>query len=159
MNRSLVRKLILLTILISAFQIRIPFIHAQSPISSAELITRVTNAYATFSPDGEKIAYMSNADGDFDIYVRYLNERIILKLTDAPDRDGTPIWSPDGSQIAFQSFRDGQSQIYIMNADGSKQRNISNSPAHDEHPFWSSDGKRILFCSDRPMKAIWTFMK
>lgn len=123
---------------------------AQSTISSAELITRITNAYGAFSPDGQKIAYMSNADGDFDIYVRYLNERIVQKLTDAPDRDGTPLWSPDGSQIAFQSFRDGHSQVYIMNADGSNQRNISNSLANDEHPFWSADGKRILFCSDRP---------
>lgn len=123
---------------------------AQQAVSPAELITRVTNAYPAFSPDGEKIAYMSNADGDFDIYVRYLNERTVLKLTDALGRDGTPVWSPDGSQIAFQSFRDGYSQVYIMNADGSNQRNISNSPAHDEHPFWSANGKRILFCSDRP---------
>lgn len=128
-------------------------IYAQSTIPTAELISRVTNAYPAFSPDGEKFAYMSNADGDFDIYVRYFNERIVLKLTDAPDRDGTPVWSPDGSKIAFQSFRDGHSQIYIMNADGSNQRNLSNSPAHDEHPFWSSDGKRILFCSDRPHLA------
>lgn len=150
MNRSLASKLILLVILISTLQINVTLIQAQSSISSAELITRVTNAYGAFSPDGEKIAYMSNADGDFDIYVRYLDERTVIQLTDAPDRDGTPVWSPDGSQIAFQSFRDGHSQIYLMNADGSNQHNISNSPAHDEHPFWSSDGRRILFCSDRP---------
>ncbi|MFQ5675332.1 MAG: hypothetical protein ACE5G1_05495 [bacterium] len=122
---------------------------AQPSFSPAELITRITNAYPAFSPDGKKFAYMSNADGDFDIYVRFLHERVIIKATDAPERDGTPVWSPDGSHIAFQSFRDGHSQVYIMDADGSKQRNISNSDSHDEHPFWSADGERILFCSTR----------
>ncbi len=122
---------------------------AQPAARRAELLTRVTNAYPALSPDGTKMAYMSNADGDFDIYVLHLKERILNQLTDAPNRDGTPVWSPDGSQIAFQSFRDGHSQIYIMDADGRNQLNISNSNSHDEHPFWSADGKRILFCSDR----------
>jgi TolB protein len=122
---------------------------ARQNSTSAELVTRVTNAYPTYSPDGKRVAYMSNADGDFDIYVRYLDERIVRKLTDAPDQDGTPVWSPGGSQIAFRSMRDGRSQIYLMNADGSNQRNISTTESNDEHPFWSADGRKILFCSDR----------
>ena len=116
---------------------------------TATLVTRVTNAYPAFSPDGKQVAYMSNADGDFDIYVRTLDDRIVRKLTDAPDQDGTPVWSPDGLQIAFRSMRDTRSQIYVMNADGSNQRNISRNEYHDEHPFWSADGRRILFCSDQ----------
>lgn len=123
---------------------------AQESMNQPELLSRVTNAYPVFSPDGSQIAYMSNADGEFDIYVMHLSEHVRMKLTDAPGRDGTPVWSPDGKTIAFQSFRDGHSQIYLMNADGSNQRNISNSAAADEHPFWSADGERIIFCSNRP---------
>ncbi|MDT8304267.1 MAG: hypothetical protein RQ760_22475, partial [Sedimentisphaerales bacterium] len=118
----------------------------------AELATRVTNAYPAYSPDGAWIAYMSNADGDFDIYVMNLAEGVRRQLTDAPGRDGTPAWSPDGSRIAFQSYRDGPSQVYVMDADGENQRNLSNGPWNDEHPTWSSDGKRILFASDRPAR-------
>lgn len=126
------------------------FLKAQT-IAKAELISRITNAYPSFSPDGSQIAYMSNADGDFDIYVLYPNtsEQKIAKLTDAPGQDGMPVYSPDGSKIAFRSMRDGHSQIYIMNSDGTDQHNISNNESNDEHPFWSSDGKRILFCSDQ----------
>lgn len=114
-----------------------------------ELLHRVTNAYPAYSPDGRWLAYMSNADGDFDIYAMSPLLGIRRRLTDAPGRDGTPVWSPDGTRIAFQSFRDGNSQIYVMNADGSGQRNLSSNQWADEHPFWSSDGQRLLFASNR----------
>jgi Tol biopolymer transport system component len=130
-----------------------PALHSQSTIPSGELITRITNAYPAFSPDGKWVAYMSNADGDFDIYVRSLDEHIVRKLTDAPDQDGTPVWSPDGTKIAFRSMRDGRSQIYVMSPDGTNQQNLSNNAFNDEHPFWSSDGKQLLFCSDRTTPA------
>lgn len=117
--------------------------------SEPALLNRVTEAYPAWSPDGEWIAFMSTADGDFDVYVvaPALGER--RQLTDAPDRDGTPAWSPHGSRIAFQSFRDGRSQIYVMAADGSGQRRLSDGSSHDEHPSWSADGERLLYASDR----------
>lgn len=114
-----------------------------------ELINRVTNAYPAWSPDGRSIAYMSTADGDFDVYVVRPEAGVRRQLTNTEARDGTPAWSPDGERIAFQSFRDGHSQIYVMNAHGSGQRNISNNRWHDEHPFWSADGDRLLFASNR----------
>lgn len=115
-----------------------------------ELLTRITNAYPDYHPNGGKVAYMSNADGDFDVYVLDLSDWSRTQLTDAPERDGTPVWSPDGTRIAFQSFRDGHSQIYVMDADGSNQRNLSDNEYADEHPYWSADGQRIIFCSERP---------
>lgn len=130
---------------------------AQQPSPGASgpsrLLNRVTDAYPSWSPDGEWIAYMSTADGDFDVYAvaPRLGER--RQLTDAPGRDGTPVWSPDGTRVAFQSFRDGPSQIYVMNADGTAQRNLSNGPWHDEHPFWSADGEELLFASNRDAEA------
>lgn len=117
--------------------------------AGSELVNRVTNAYPAYSPDGRWIAYMSTADGDFDVYAVSPSTGERRQLTDAPGRDGTPVWSPDGSRIAFQSFRDGHSQIYVMDADGSNQRNLSNNEWHDEHPFWSADGTRLLFASNR----------
>ena len=120
---------------------------AQEP---ATLLSRVTNAYPAYSPDGSKIAYMSNADGDFDIYVVVPDSGTRRKLTDAPGQDGQPVWSPDGTRIAFRSLRDGNSQIYVMNADGSNPVNLSRNGFVDEHPFWTPDGERIIFASERP---------
>lgn len=114
-----------------------------------ELLNRVTNAYPAFSPDGLWVAYMSTADGDFDIYAINPTLGIREQLTDAPERDGTPTWSPDGRKIAFQSFRDGHSQVYVMDRDGSNPVNLSHNRFHEEHPVWSPDGERILFASNR----------
>ena len=120
---------------------------AQDP---ATLVSRVTNAYPAYSPDGAKIAYMSNADGDFDIYVVLPDSGVRRKLTDAPGQDGQPAWSPDGARIAFRSMRDGNSQIYVMGADGSNPVNLSRNEFVDEHPVWTPDGERIVFASERP---------
>lgn len=115
----------------------------------AELLVRTTDAYPAFSPDGTKIAYMSNPDEEFDVYVVDLPAGSRKRLTDAPERDGTPVWSPDGTKIAFMSERDGHRQVYVMDADGSNQVNLSNDAASEEHPFWSADGSRILYISDQ----------
>ena len=112
-----------------------------------ELVNRVTNAYPAYSPDGQTIAFMSNAGGEFDVHVVNPATGVRRRLTDADGQDGMPVWSPDGSRIAFRSMRDGRSQIYVMEADGSDQRNVSDSPWHDEHPVWSPDGEWILFAS------------
>lgn len=114
-----------------------------------ELLVRVTDAYPAFSPDGSKIAYESNVDGDFDVYVVDLAAGTRAKLTDSPGRDGTPAWSPDGSRIAFMSDRDGNRQVYVMDADGTDPINLSDNQWSEEHPTWSPDGTRVLYVSDR----------
>jgi Tol biopolymer transport system component len=96
-----------------------------------------------------KIAFQSDRNGNWDIYVMNIDGSNLVQLTHNPAADEYPVWSPDGTQIAFYSDRDGNSEIYIMDADGSNQRRLTNHPAHDRSPAWSPDGKLIAFDSDR----------
>ena len=80
-------------------------------------LTRLTNNSAhdyepAWSPDGAKITFYSDRDGNYDIYV--IDGSGLANLTNNSSKDRYPAWSPDGAKIAFTSDRDGQWEIYVM---------------------------------------------
>lgn len=74
------------------------------------------------SPDGQKIAFMSLQEGNWDIYIVNADGSNLLRLTEDPAQDGLPTWSPDGKVIAFTSQRGGAWGIWAMTPSGSGQR-------------------------------------
>ena len=87
-----------------------------------------------------KIAFYSDRDGNYEIYVMDADGSNPTNLTNNPANDGAQAWSPDGSKIAFGSSRDGNMEIYIMDTDGSNPTNLTNNPAWDDFPAWSPSG-------------------
>ncbi|GAH70395.1 unnamed protein product, partial [marine sediment metagenome] len=86
-----------------------------------------------------KIAFVSDRDGNWEIYVMNADGSEQTRLTNDPALDGCPIWSPDGKKIAFVSERDTESEdpeIYIMNADGLSLIRLTKSYGHDLFPNW-----------------------
>lgn len=99
---------------------------------------------------GQKIAFVSWRDANYEIYVMDPDGNNQTRLTNHPATDDAPRWSPDGTRILFESLRDpGFGEIYVMNADGSGQMNLTNNPARDFDAQWSPNGARILFHSTR----------
>ncbi len=101
--------------------------------------------YATWSPDGTKLAYYSEESGDREIYVANADGSGITQLTKNPGEDADPDWSPDGSQIVFTSSRLGGQNLFVMNADGSKPRALTSDRYKNTTPRWSPRGTEILF--------------
>ena len=124
-----------------------------------------------WSPDGDRIAFVSWYDGDQNIYLMNTDGSSVTQLTSDPFRyfyifrnadDKHPAWSPDGKQIAFVSGRNASllspqawSDIYVMDADGrnvvrltGNHENVTRDTVYGySHPTWSPDGKRIAFMS------------
>src|SRR5215510_7943670 len=73
-----------------------------------------------WSPSGRRIAFISDRDGNAEIYVMNADGSNPIRLTKNPTSDWFPVWSPSGRRIAFVSSRDGNEEIYVMNADGSE---------------------------------------
>ncbi len=103
------------------------------------------HATPAWSPDGRKIAFMSNRDGSEEIYLVNLDGSGLVNPTRSRGRDNRPMWSPNGRLIAFRSDRDGNGEVYVMNADGSGVRRLTRNPASDGGPVWSPDGRKLLF--------------
>ena len=109
--------------------------------------------YPVWSPDGLRIAFASERDGNSDIYVMQVDGTQVVRLTTHEARDSYPSWAPDGTRLAFHSERDGNAEIYVMDADGGNQTRITNHPANDYNPAWSPDGSRVAFDADRDSVA------
>jgi Tol biopolymer transport system component len=93
-----------------------------------------------------KIVFVSNRDGNSEIYKMEYDGSHQVRLTNNAAEDLSPDWSPDGSKIAFISYRSGEGEIYVMNADGSNQLQIT-TLTQCGSPQWSPDGTRIAFYS------------
>lgn len=110
---------------------------------------------ATVSGQNGAIAFVSDADGDDDIYTMNPDGSDVVQITNAPDQSGfsvldaNPSWSPDGRSIAFERLTTNtgtpepveRRDIWIMAADGSNQRII----VEGVEPTWSPDGRSIAF--------------
>jgi Tol biopolymer transport system component len=119
------------------------------------------DAEASFSPDGTKIVFTSDRDGNENIYVMDTNPATddITQLTDDPAFDADANFSPDGDQIVFRSGRvaGDPSEVFVMDAvdadndgEGDNMINLSNdSTASDAWPAFSPDGSKVVFRSNR----------
>jgi len=112
----------------------------------------------TFSADGETIAYVSDRNGNFEIYLKQISGGPDINITNNGADDVQPAFSPDGKQIAFVSTRSSSSNllypgrdrpllggdIWVMPTLGGSPRRIVES---GNFPSWSADGKTIIFTS------------
>ncbi|HEU0014095.1 MAG TPA: hypothetical protein VFQ45_10450 [Longimicrobium sp.] len=129
----------------------------------APLFARDGDTAPAWSPDGSKVAFISDRDGKPKLFVMNANGSGVRRLSDLPgtdvsktvgsvwDNDYEP-WSPDGRQIAFMNYDGaGDVGVYVVNADGTGLRRVTPPElAVNGHMFngWSPDGTRIAFTSD-----------
>ena len=102
-----------------------------------------------WSPNGQKIAFASDRDGDSEVFVMDKDGSNLEKLTDNAGYDGRPRWSPDGKTISFETDRDGGDwDIYVMNADGSNLKPITANTVSEFSQSWSPDGNWLVYVSN-----------
>lgn len=102
------------------------------------------------SPDAGWIAFASNRDENWEIYVATTDGEFQQRVTNntrAIDYD--PVWSPTGERIVFESSRDGNWELYSVDVATGAQTRLTDHPANDLNAFWSPDGTKLVFESDR----------
>ncbi len=103
----------------------------------------------TWSPDAQRVAYVSFEKRRAEIYQQDLRTGSRTKLASFAGINGAPTWSPDGSKMALTLSRDGNPEIYVMRLSDNSLTRITQTPAIDTEPVWSPDGRSLVFTSDR----------
>ncbi len=112
---------------------------------------RSTQASPTFSPDGSKLAFVSDKDGPPRIYLitaKAAKRRGEAKLLTRKVREATcPTWSADGRKLAYSAKVENVRQIWIYDFDLSEERQLTTGPGNKENPSWAPDSLHLVFNS------------
>ena len=103
---------------------------------------------ACLSGGGNPIVYVSESDGNREIYVvdPQTGESSRLTSNSAPD-DG-PRWSPDGQSIAYVSRESGDKEIHVMDREGLEDKRLTRNPGLDGSPRWSPERQMLAYVSE-----------
>ena len=118
------------------------------------------NKWLDFNPaisnNGSKLAFISNRDGNREIYTADLvwmdgytqwEGRNLTNITNSSENDWTPKFSPTTDKIVYSIYfpSNDNYDVFIMNSDGSGKKNITNSPWYEKYPQFSPDGSFIIY--------------
>jgi tricorn protease len=141
----------------AVFQAHCDILTVPTKYGDAQNITNTTGAcerYPAWSPDGTKIAYFSDASGQYELYISPQNgigTTQKISLGDHPSFYFNPAWSPDGKYI---SFNDVAGHLWILNVKTSKMTLVATSyyvnARNDFQPAWSADSQWITYTAILP---------
>jgi Tol biopolymer transport system component len=135
------------------------------------------DAEPTLSPDGKKMIYTSDKDGDIELYVMDLKSGKEKKVTNTLGYDGGAWFSPDGQKIIWRASRPKTDteikeykdllaenmvaptnmEVFFANADGSNVKQVTSFGQANWAPTFMPDNKRIIFASNHEYKRGFPF--
>ena len=109
-------------------------------------LNEADDSWPRWSPNGQWIAFHSNVDRNYEIYVIRPDGTDLTRVTEYTGLDQYAEWSPNGHQLAIR--RD--TNIYLIDLDGSNPIQLTFDTAGvNQMPSWSPDGKQLVFFSNR----------
>ncbi len=112
------------------------------------------SSYPLASPDGRWIAFQSNRDGDFEIYVANRQGGQLRQLTRNEVWDRLPAWSPDGNWIVYSSDvrSDETFDLYRVRPDGSAPQPLYSDGWRNSHARYHPDGGAIILTAGQAVR-------
>lgn len=102
-----------------------------------------------WSPDGNRLAYVSFEDRNSAIYLQDVRSGQRQKVVSGAGINSAPAFAPDGRRLAVTRSKDGNPDIYVVDIGSGEQTRVTTSEAIDTEAAWAPDGSAIVFTSDR----------
>lgn len=113
---------------------------------------QATQGSPTLSPDGKRVAFVSDKDGSARIYMMDIPkpgtplQDIKAQLISKRNRDNSaPSWSPDGKKLAYCSNSNGHRQIWIYDFATREEKVLTQGSGHKENPSWAPDSLHLAY--------------
>ena len=151
-----VRVFIIFVIILLQFFILKFIINAEENVVQLTFTDGASNIDPVWSPDGKKIAFVSNINGDFwNIYLINPDGSGFKKLTYNAKRNFSPAWSPDSKKLVFVSSRARHEDLYVIDVNTKKITRITYKfNLRNATPAWMPDGRSIVFVSFKAGKGF-----
>ena len=109
------------------------------------------NSAGSWSPDGQRLAFVVYAEGDQELNVFNVNTREVERRVRVRGVGSIqdPAWSPDGRSIAFAGLAGGISDIYVLDLASERVDQLTTGREAELQPAWSPDSRTIAFSTDR----------
>lgn len=114
-------------------------------------------SWPKFSPDGSKIAFSGNYDGNNDVYVVPANGGVPTRLTYHGAYDRVLGWHPDGTKVLFASARESGRQRYSQFYTIPYQGGMANKLIipYGENGSFSADGTKFAYTDKSRLTRTW----
>ena len=125
---------------------------ATSVASPARLVESTQiDTLPQYSPDGRKIAFISNRSGMYEIWLSDSDGSNPARLTflDRNDLGMAAAWSFDSDYLAFSAAVEGNADLYLIPAKGGFPSRVTRTSEDERYPSFSRDGRWIYFSSRR----------
>lgn len=110
-------------------------------------LTNTPDYNPVWSPTAHQLAFISDADGNPEVYVMNTDATERRRLTQTPAAEYGIAWSPDGRKIAYVSEQDGNPEVYVVDIRSGSTNRLTRNNVPDNEPVWSPDSNRIAFVS------------
>ncbi len=127
------------------YQMRVPGPLTMFPVLSDSS----SNIQAALAPDRARLAFSSNRNGSFDLFVADPDGGHLRRLTTGSGNEGEPAWVPDGSRIVYTATTGTNSHVFIVGSEGGESRQLTIASGGNHSPAVSPDGRSIAFVSAR----------
>jgi len=103
------------------------------------------------SPNGRQVAFASDRNGNWDLYILTLESGEITRVTDSPTYESAPSWSPDSQWLACELYKNENLEVAIVSLSDAEQEAIplTDESSADHSPAWAPDGRHVAFISNR----------
>jgi Tol biopolymer transport system component/DNA-binding winged helix-turn-helix (wHTH) protein len=115
------------------------------------------DAAPAISPDGARIAFLSDRAGDLDLWIATADGTRLQRLSRGGGRIGRPKWSPDGAWLVYDLRLGEQTDLFRVRPPGGAPQRSTDTPWSERAPSFSPDGRSMYFGCDRTGEwQIWT---